>query len=254
MPRPSLTDAIKRDLWRRHGRPEHPSEWDGRVYGGGRLSQRFWEYFKAAELLDLRPDSVVLDLGGGSPSTGLGFFMEAVAPHVAQVIIMDPQVGKARNDDPRVLLVPEYADRTSLERVLRAHPGITHLSSVSVLEHVEPEVRRGIFEAVDAAFRGETIVLTLEYHVRRRFFEQQLTARSLSDMVEPLNRFYLDAFEASPVACENAVEEVTTLVAKRRRLLSPHLRLASLWVPQWYPLALRFRSVEAGEAVQGRPG
>lgn len=237
----ALTQSLKQELWRRYGSPEHPSEWDGAVYGGGKLSQRFWEYFKAAELLELTPESVVLDIGGGSPITGLGFFMTTVAPKVKRVIIMDPEVGKARNDDPRVTLVPRAAGRASLLEVLADNPDITHLSSVSVMEHIEPALRREIFEAINEGFKGDTVVLTLEFHARHIFFENQLTTATLSDMVKPLTRFYPDVFEASPVPCENALEEVTTLVAKRRRFFSPHLRLFGLFAPKWYPLALRFR-------------
>jgi hypothetical protein len=100
---------LKKILWQRFGSPDHPAEWDGRVYGGGKLSQRFWEYFKAVELLDLHTDAVVLDIGGGSPATGLGFFSSILAQGAKGVVIMDPEVGQARCDDPSVTLIPRYA-------------------------------------------------------------------------------------------------------------------------------------------------
>jgi hypothetical protein len=55
------TDFIKRELWKRSGTSQFPFEWDGNMYGGGKLSQRFLEYFKAVEMLDLDNDSIVLD-------------------------------------------------------------------------------------------------------------------------------------------------------------------------------------------------
>lgn len=64
-----ITQRLKQELWHRFGSKEHPAEWDGHVYGGGKLSQRFWEYFKAIELLSLDANSIVLDIGGGSPQT-----------------------------------------------------------------------------------------------------------------------------------------------------------------------------------------
>jgi hypothetical protein len=237
----SVTDRLKMELWRRYGTEAWPAEWDGNVYGGGKLSQRFWEYFKAIELMDLRDDSVVLDIGGGSPATGLGFFMDIIASKVRRVLILDPNTAQARNDNPRVTLLAMDATRESLTRVLLENSDITHISTISVLEHVTPEIRKGWFEAINQDFKGDSLVMTLEYHTKRIFFEHQLTVRTLSEMVAPLSRFYLDAFEASPVINESSLDEVHTVVAKRRKWFSPHLRLATLFVPRWIPVVLRFR-------------
>jgi hypothetical protein len=237
---------VKQELWRRYGSEAFPAEWDGTVYGGGKVSQRFWEYFKALELLDLRPDSVVLDLGGGSPITGLGFFMDIVALQVRRVIIMDPEVAKARNDNPAVTLIPLNATRETLPDVLRANPDITHISSISVLEHIPAAIRLGIFEAIDEGFKGNTVVFTCEYHPKRVFFQDQLTTRTLGEMIKPLASFYLDALEASPMHCEDALDDVNTLVSRRRKVWSPHVRFRELYVPRWYPIALRFRRADWG--------
>ncbi len=91
MNNPTLRN-LKAELWRRFGNREYPAEWDGRVYGGGKLSQRFWEYFEGVELLDPSPESVVLDIGGGSPVTGAGFFSSLLASAVKKVLILDPNV------------------------------------------------------------------------------------------------------------------------------------------------------------------
>lgn len=241
-----VTSNLKQELWRRYGTEAWPAEWDGRVYGGGKLSQRFWEYFKTLELLDLRPDSVVLDIGGGSPVTGLGFLMAIVAPQVRRVIVMDPQTGNADDPGPAVTIIPREATRDSLPEVFRAHPDITHIASVSVLEHIPAATRVGIFEAINEGFNGETMVLTCEFHPKRVFFEAQLTTRSLSEMVQPLTRHYLDAFEAAPAHSEAALDALSTLGARRRSLFSPHLRFRELFVPRWYPIALRFRRADPG--------
>jgi len=65
----NLSGKIKAALWKAYGKPAEAAEWDGNVYGDGKLSQRFWEYHQAIDLLELTPDSVVLDIGGGSPVT-----------------------------------------------------------------------------------------------------------------------------------------------------------------------------------------
>ena len=71
----SLTNKLKKLLWERFGSADYPAEWDGRVYGGGKISQRWWEYFQAIEYLELYEGAVVLDIGGGSPATGLSFLV-----------------------------------------------------------------------------------------------------------------------------------------------------------------------------------
>ena len=50
---------LKQELWRRYGDSSYPVEWNGHVHGGGKLSQRFWEYFKTIELLEVDAASVV---------------------------------------------------------------------------------------------------------------------------------------------------------------------------------------------------
>jgi len=73
-----LTEKIKAELWAKFSTKDFPSEWDGRNpdnkdYCGGKLSQRFWEYFKTIELLDLNQNSVILDMGGGAGGYSEGF-------------------------------------------------------------------------------------------------------------------------------------------------------------------------------------
>src|SRR5262245_36752669 len=86
-----LTASVKQELWRRFGDPAYPAEWNGILYGGGKISQRFWEYLVAIELLRLDEQAVVLDIGGGSPVTGHAFFAELLAPVLRKIVILDPQ-------------------------------------------------------------------------------------------------------------------------------------------------------------------
>jgi len=231
---------LKQELWSRFGTREHPAEWDGFVFGGGRLSQRFWEYFKTIELMDLQPDSVVLDIGGGSFKTGLGFFSELLSTQVAKVFVLDPEIQNVTDAPPSVTLIPAYANYEELAKLFMAHPEITHVCAVSVLEHVPAGIRREIFQAIDDHFKGHSLVLTFEYHATRVFFEHQLTARTLSEMVEPLKRLYLDAFHASPVHCENAIDPCRTLKIQRKRNIFKRVLFGTLDTPRWYPVVLRF--------------
>ncbi len=54
------TLLLQARLWRMYGDKAYAAERDGNVYGGGKLSQRFWEYHKTIDALELTADSVVL--------------------------------------------------------------------------------------------------------------------------------------------------------------------------------------------------
>jgi hypothetical protein len=220
------TQQLKQELWNRFGSTEHPAEWDGIVYGGGKLSQRFWEYFKAIELLDLDNNSIVLDIGGGSPKTGVGFFAALMAKVVKHVYIVDPQIGTQTSPPQNVTFIRNSATFDDLQQLFTQVPFVTHVTSLSVFEHVEASVREGIMRAVNEFFQGSTVVATLEFHAKRTYFEQQLTTATLSALFQPLTRFYLDEWCAAPVWCENAFSDPGE-------------------IPRWYPLALRFRRQQA---------
>lgn len=238
-----VTTRLHKELWRRFGTPDHPSEWDGNVYGGGKLSQRYWEYFKAVEMLGLTPDSVVLDIGGGSPETGIGFFASLISTAVKRVIVMDSNVRSEFDLGNNIVVVPELANQETLTEVFKKHPDITQVSSVSVMEHIPHEVRRSIMRGLNDGFAGDRIVFTLEYHANTNFFEHQLTTRSLSDSVGLLNRFYPTRIESAPVYAENAF--IPAHVSKRGviaryKIWKRWFTRAQVEIPCWYPLAVTF--------------
>ena len=200
----NLTEKLKAALWRCYGDPGHPAEWDGKVYGGGKLSQRFWEYHQTIELLELTSDSVVLDIGGGSPETGAGFFTQVIAPYVKEVHVMDANIGQPKEASSKIIFHRTLANYETLSKLLKEHPQITHVACISVFEHIPDDIRRGMVKAVNEHFPGDTFVTTLEYHARDCFFEQQLTVRTLSELFEPFTNFYPDAILKSPVWGETA--------------------------------------------------
>ena len=216
-----LTIKLKKLLWERFGSAEFPAEWDGRVYGGGKISQRWWEYFKAIEYLELYEGAVVLDIGGGSPATGLSFFPRLLAACDVKVVVLDTNFGDAPEVPANVVLIRGLADQETLTEVLLAHRP-THISCVSVLEHASAEQQRGIFQAVEATFEGERFVCALEFHEKNRLMDNQLTTATLSTIVSLLTRYFLEDIAASPL---NAVDA-----------FQGDVRL-------WYPLALQFSKV-----------
>ncbi len=238
------TEVLKSALWRCYGSPEYPAEWDGTIYGGGKLSQRYWEYHTTIELLDLTPDSVVLDIGGGSPATGAGFFTRVIAPYVKAVHVMDVNIGSGQAPAPNIIFHRTLGSYEALSRLLTENPQITHVACISVFEHIPGDIRRGMVEAVNAAFKGDTFVATLEYHAQACMLEYQLTARTLSELVSPLTNFYPDIIRNSPVWCESAYYESSLGRSILRRLgFKNHRWGKQVAVPLWYPVAMRFKRV-----------
>jgi hypothetical protein len=246
-----LTAKIKAELWRRFGDKNYPCEWDGNVYGGGKLSQRFWEYFKGVELLSLSPDSVLLDIGGGSPATGAGFFAQMVAPYLKQVHIIDVSIREDLKSDGNVVYHRQLATYENVCNLFKSHPEITHVACLSVFEHIEASVRIGIVKGINDAFTGGTFVATLEYHTKQCYFEHQLTAQTLSELFTPLTGFYLEEMEKSPVWSQDAYFNALSKFDFKRSSLARrwgwYLRLIGLHqdqlvtaIPMWYPLALKF--------------
>ncbi len=232
----TLTETLKMECWKRFGSAAYPAEWDGNTLGGGKLSQRYWEYFKAIELLALTSTSTVLDIGGGSPVTGAGFLMGLIAGHVQKITIMDPNLAGDAVGRNGMDFVRQLATYESLSALLKSF-AFSHISLISVLEHIEQNSRTEIMRAINDHFTGDTLVLTLEYHDTQCFFEHQLTAKTLSETVSLLTNFYLDAYEASPIYCENSNEQVNIRI---KRLFKNDLRF-KIFQRKWYPVALRFR-------------
>jgi hypothetical protein len=217
----NIEQRIKADLWRSFGTNKRPAEWDGRNFGGGKLSQRYWEYFKAVEMLDLDEHSILLDIGGGSPRTGLGFFAHLVRPYVRRVIVVDPNVFENVPLIDNVSVYREAATPRFLERLLETNLNITHIVSISVLEHIEDQMRRDMISVINEWFNGSAFVSTFEFHARTCHFESQLTSASVSELFKPFTHFYLSRLESSPVFCENSFDD-------------------KLQIPRWYPLAVKF--------------
>jgi 2-polyprenyl-3-methyl-5-hydroxy-6-metoxy-1,4-benzoquinol methylase len=233
----NATQWLKAELWRRFGTPEVPAEWDGRVLGGGKISQRFWEYFKAIEYLEIDENSVVLDIGGGSRATTGGFLANLLAERARAVVVMDPTVGAVGEirGPSNIEFLARSASYEELRDLFTSRSDLTHVACVSVLEHIEPEARKGVVRAVNEFFKGDFFVATFEFHARTEFFKHQLTTRTMSEMFEPLTAFYPDRLEASPLLAENAFDSKRVVRLSRRR------QLAEADIPRWHPLAVRFR-------------
>jgi hypothetical protein len=227
--------ALKQELWKCFSSMTYPSEWDGNVCGGGKLSQRYWEYLKTIEYLGLNKESIVLDIGGGSCGTGCCFFAAVIRQYVKKVIVMDPKITLTNNIENNIEYVCEKANYDSLKNLFLNHK-ITHISCISVFEHIALNIRDGIIRAINTHFQGEDFVATFEYHPKKTFFEYQLTAKSISRLFSNLSNFYLEDYSMSPVLSENAF-------FNKRHFLFTKKFISRIVTPRWYPLAVKFSKI-----------
>ncbi len=206
-----MTQALLKKLWAVWGRPGWESEWDGRVFGGGRLSQRFWEYLWVIKRADFDPDSVVLDIGSGFTL----FFPRLLAEFVAEVVVYDPE--SPPEADGNITVVQElFGPGRVLDRPY------THICCVSVMEHVPDEDKPGLIRAMDAVPAPVFMTLELGTH---RFKEQFLTMPLLSRMAAEFKNHYCSDMEACPVFSEDSYPPRIQLAD------GPMANLTSLWRP-----------------------
>jgi hypothetical protein len=185
-----VTEELLKRLWSLWGTREAPAEWDGRVYGGGKLSQRFWEYHWAIREADFDRDSVVLDVGAGRTL----FFPRLLEGSVARVVAYDPQCEGM--EDERLTVVPKAFSATTL-----LARGYTHAVSISVIEHIEQGEKAEFFAALDQV--RAPLVLTLELGPKAH--GANVVMRDLYDLTTRFSGHYCSRVESCPVWADDAL-------------------------------------------------
>ena len=208
-----VTGELLSLLWQRYGDAQHPAEWDGLNYGGSKMSQRFWEYMRAIQLLALDPESSVMDIGGGSIRTQSGFLAEILAEKISLVIVLDGNV-EPSYEKLNICYLQQFADENSLSNLKDS--GFSHIVSISALEHIDPQLRHEIMRNLNEFAYVDTMVFSFEYHPTSCYFEYQLTAKDMN-VFGQLTNFYVDAFEASPTHCVNAVDKWYPVIVRFKR-------------------------------------
>ena len=230
-PAPFAKDArmssLKQRLWKEYGTYEHPAEWDGSVYGGGKVSQRFWEYLIGIEYLDGSHIDELVDIGGGNRDKH--FYARVLAPVASKVHVVDLEVQHDgfKRDGADVIYFHK-AKKTAMwfRDWLHGHPHVTTAVSISAFEHMPDEIKVAHCKAINEAEHVNLFALTFEFHpvpaiVQKMFYPDIVHTQSLDMMVRALNNFYLDRMDSSPVQCVNTMSVLTP------------------WT-KWYPLALKF--------------
>lgn len=177
MDSPEIVLTLQQRLWEWWGDPAHPGEWDGRE-GGGKGSQRFWEYLWA--LNHLPPSTRILDVGSGS-----GFFPDLLRTGVYVAESVDPVTDGV---DHYQMTLEEY-----LVIGARSWGCVT---CISVLEHVED--KPGFCRALDLL--QAPIILTCELSHEY----DMVTMPALYDCLNQFKKHHVTKMESCPVWADNS--------------------------------------------------
>jgi 2-polyprenyl-3-methyl-5-hydroxy-6-metoxy-1,4-benzoquinol methylase len=183
-------EALKQALWDRWGSKEFPAEWDGVKYGGGKGSQRYWEYLWVVDQLKGN-ERRILDVGAGQ-TLFLPRLLRLSFPHVEAV---DPEVPAEDALHHRVELGAWLSDNP------RAADSFDCVTCVSVLEHLQDS--RVLFGQL-ARFARARIIITLELGFEPPGFEYQLTMREIYAGLACFGAHYLSKMETCPVCADNS--------------------------------------------------
>lgn len=171
--------TLQQLLWERWGSAEHPAEWDGRELGGGKGSQRFWEYLWALDRVGNAGS--ILDIGGGQQA----FFANLLSAVMDDVSVVDPLIEDGMGRFAMTL------DQFAAGYVVRKYDLIT---CISVLEHVEDKDRfchlLDTFEA--------PIVLTFELG------EGCIPMWEMYRCLDQFKHHHVTKMEACPVLADNS--------------------------------------------------
>ena len=186
----NLKNRLKKELWLRWDTPEHPAEWDGNVFGGGKCSQRFWEYLFVIDNLQdtLCEKSVILDVGSGITN-----FLPNLLRKYCRCIAVDPSLAPDHQDNIATVFNAELVNTLS-------ECAVDAVTCVSVLEHMEEH--NEFITALDLI--KAPLIITFEYGPSPAAFQYQLTMEKVYQFSKALKNHYVTRIEKSPVVADNS--------------------------------------------------
>lgn len=189
----SIRNEIKKDLWRIWGTANHPAEWDGFVFGGGRCSQRFWEYLFVIDNLpeNLSEKSIILDIG-----SGITKFLPILLRRHCRCLSFDPFIAKDHEDD-----ILDSFRRESLPLLDEYAKEIEAVTCVSVLEHIPDQEK--FIATLDLV--KSPVIITFEFGSNPPAFEYQLTMQRIYSFTKEIKNHYVSRIEESPVLADNSI-------------------------------------------------
>ena len=185
-PRLARETDLRQTLWSWWGQPGHPAEWDGRYYGGGKGSQRFWEYLWA--LGQLPPCRRILDVGAGQSL----FLPDLLSTQIDEVWAVDPQIPPSRqNARYRAQTLSDFVNQDVARMV-----DFDCVTCISVLEHIDdkPKFCREL-DSISAP-----IVMTFELAYEANL----VTMPMVYDCFAQFQNHYVSKMEVCPVWADNS--------------------------------------------------
>ena len=185
-----MKEGIKKGLWEMWGKPEYPAEWDGSNFGGGKCSQRYWEYLFVINNFpdNLDKYSVILDIGSGENK----FFPTLIRKH-CRCIAVDPDLIPTNKDDINRVFDSEIVSSISKGK-------IDVVTCISVLEHIEDQVE--FMTTLDLI--NTPAIITFEFGSTPPAFDYQLTAMKMYSFCRAIKNHYVSRMERSPVLADNS--------------------------------------------------
>ena len=180
-----MKNILKKELWERWGSKEYKAEWDGNVFGGGKGSQRFWEYLWTLDKID-RPDKII-DIGAGKDLFLYKLFLKF--PQI-EAIAVDPEIEDGYNQFSCNL--KEFSKQRHMHE-----RGI--ITCVSVLEHVENKEE---FCSMLDEFQGK-IIMTLELSVKQES-ENYVTRKELYKCLDQFKKHHVTHMKSCPMFADNS--------------------------------------------------
>jgi 2-polyprenyl-3-methyl-5-hydroxy-6-metoxy-1,4-benzoquinol methylase len=178
--------TLAQTLWEWWGRRDHPAEWDGRKLGGGKGSQRFWEYLWTVQ--NLPPSRRVLDVGGGDNL----FLADLLSTKIPEIWCLDPEIPLAKRSGRYLPL--------TLQQFLSSEAGHTELfdsvTCVSVLEHVG--------DKADFCRQLDTIRAPIVLTFELAYKEDLVTMPMVYDVFAQMQHHYVARMEVCPVWADNS--------------------------------------------------
>jgi hypothetical protein len=179
-----MKERLKNALWDRFGKPNFPAEWNGITYGGGKCSQRYWEYLFAIE--SLQGASMVLDIGCGKD----GFLTNLLNEELdcVGIDLEAPSEGSLLQTNLNDFVNNNDTDLMMYDNIL----------CISVLEHVDD-----IFQFITDLdkFYGR-IILTFELSLRAK--SDYISRRQMHRGLENFKNYYVTKMENCPIISDNS--------------------------------------------------
>ena len=186
-----IKNDLKKELFNRWGDKDYPAEWDGNHFGGGKCSQRYWEYLWAIDKVNEVPTRCI-DIGCGKDR-----FFPRILENVLKynVFAVDPEVPSQKN----------YF-QTDLSGLLRTEKDFVkqnfdYIFCISVLEHVRN--RFEFCQMLDKIHGKIIMTFDLCWTTRNKYVNR----KNMYDCLNMFKNHFVSLIETCPILADNSPGE-----------------------------------------------